>query len=352
MRILLILLYREIDLVPLIRLRQIAGHIRSDILPNPAILRTLYGEREVRAGLVFFVAGISDEGGEVHLLSFAKSGIHAERSYLTRGRHTVAEDHISFFGTSVLLHFMPEFTEIRNTVDEVVLTHVRQVLQAALVMRTVIGKSCRLRIRKAVGCVRPRQRMRINRIGASGLVVVEIQALHHVKVFLYLRIGDDGFIYTVYFLLQFRTKTLLTMVNNRVTAYIEPIVTRHRNRVEIHTTVCQRFLASCAQTIYYGIGILSGRHTRLFRHVQEVICLCNGVFTCIVCLRLGVIGVPLAWGIPAAAPDHRVLTGVIPSGRGPVIIPHIVAQERLRVLPFLDIVIVITLLCLQKQAVI
>ena len=110
-RIFLIHLDREIDLVPLVGLRQITGHIGGNIFPCGAIQRTLYGEREVRAGLAGFVSGISDEGGEVHLLSFAKGGVQLESGYLSRGRHTVAEDHISVSGTAVLLHLMPILTE-------------------------------------------------------------------------------------------------------------------------------------------------------------------------------------------------------------------------------------------------
>ena len=111
-RIFLIHLDREIDLIPLVGLRQITGHIGSNILPCGAILRTLYREREVRAGLVSpLTSGVSYEGREIHLLSFAKVGIHAERCYLTGRGHTVAEDHISVCGTAVLLHLMPILTE-------------------------------------------------------------------------------------------------------------------------------------------------------------------------------------------------------------------------------------------------
>ena len=149
-RIFLILLYREKDLIPLVGLSQVTCHIRSNIFPYNTIQRTLYSEREVRTGFTCFVTGVSDESGEVHLLTLTERGVEFKCCHLSGGGHTIAEDHISVFCTAVLLHLMPILTKVGNTVDEVVLTHVREVLQPALVMRTVIGQGCRLRIRKSV----------------------------------------------------------------------------------------------------------------------------------------------------------------------------------------------------------
>ena len=72
MRIFLILLYREVYLIPLVGFRQISGQIRGDIFPFGIylVLLTLYGEEEVRTGLITrLVIGITHEGGEVEFLS-------------------------------------------------------------------------------------------------------------------------------------------------------------------------------------------------------------------------------------------------------------------------------------------
>ena len=150
--IFLVHLYREINLIPLVGLSKISCHIRSNIFPCGAIQRTLYSEREVRTGLTCFVTGVSDESGEVHLLTLTERGVEFKCCHLSGGGHTVAEDHISVFGTSVLLHLMPIGTERGDTVDEVILTHVREVRQAALIMRTVIRQRSRPRVRARQRC--------------------------------------------------------------------------------------------------------------------------------------------------------------------------------------------------------
>ena len=212
-------------------------------------------------------------------------------------------------------------------------------------MRTVIGQGSRFGVRKAVGCVRPRQRMRIDRIFRTGFVVVEIQALQHVKVLLYLVIGDDGFA----FLLRFRTKTLLTMINDRISAYIEPVGSGIVTFVfRTHIGRCN---TSCAQTVYHRFGILSGRHTRLCGHTQEVICFSYRIIARIVCLGFGIIGVPSAIGIPSCAPNHGILAGCITRPCIPVIITHVIAEEGFRVFSLLDIFIAIALLGLQQETI-
>ena len=84
--IVLILLYREEDLVPLIRLRNISCQVGGDIFPNVAIHRALHGEEEVRAGLIpALTSGVCHISGEVHLLALAQMGFEGKCGNLTGG---------------------------------------------------------------------------------------------------------------------------------------------------------------------------------------------------------------------------------------------------------------------------
>ena len=219
-----LLLNREVNLIPLIGLCKVAGHVRGNIFPRGIIQGSLHTEQEVRAGLFSLVARVTHVGGEVHLLSLAQLLVQRYGSHLSGGGHTVAEDHVAVGGTAVLLHLVPVRAERRNAVDQVVLTHVRQVRQAVLVVRTVVGQHSRSGISKAVRCIRPRQRVRINGVIGTRLVVVEVQALKYLKVLLNLVVGDNGC--TIF--LQLRTILVSLMVNYHIAADIEHVAAEHR----------------------------------------------------------------------------------------------------------------------------
>ena len=219
-----LLLNREVNLIPLIGLCKVAGHVRGNIFPRGIIQGPLHTEQEVRTGLFGLVARVAHVGGEVHLLSLAQLLVQRYGSHLSGGGHTVAEDHVAVGGTAVLLHLVPVRAERRNAVDQVVLTHVRQVRQAVLVVRTVVGQHSRSGISKAVRCIRPRQRVRINGVIGTRLVVVEVQALKYLKVLLNLVVGDNG----CTFILQLRTILVCTVINYYIAADIEHVAAEHR----------------------------------------------------------------------------------------------------------------------------
>ena len=68
----------------------------------------------------------------------------------------------------MLLHLMPILTERGDAVNEVILTHISEVRQAVLIMRTVIRQCSSSRIGETVGSVRPWERVRINRVFGTG----------------------------------------------------------------------------------------------------------------------------------------------------------------------------------------
>ena len=94
-------------------------------------------------------------------------------------------------------------------------------------VQSVVRQVGRLRIGIAVRGICPRQRVRIDRIFRSRLVVVEVQSLQHVVDLLYLVVGNQGFGNTllVFCLCQGAVLAWL-VVNQLVTADIEHIVTR------------------------------------------------------------------------------------------------------------------------------
>ena len=246
--------------------------------------------------------------------------LQREGSYLTGRRHTVAVDHVSVGSSSVLLHrtpigrdTVPPMTCCRNAVDQSVLTMVREV---GMDVQSVVGQVGSLGVGVAVRSIRPRQRVRIDRIFGSRFVVVEIQAFQHFVVLLYIIVGDQGFgIACLVFRLGQRTVLAGLVVYQLVAAYIEHIFTIRRF-VVIGISYCTGMgttLTLRTQTIIYGIKLLPVGDVFLRRHFQEVVAhgcrvVADGVF-----LGLGVVGVPLAGSIPTAAPDHRVLTLSIPT---------------------------------------
>ena len=254
--------------------------------------------------------------------------LQGEGGYLTGRRHTVAVDHVSVGSSSVLLHrtpigrhTVPPMTCCRNAVDQSVLTMVREV---GMSVQSVVGQVRGLGISIAVRSIRPRQRVRIDRIFRSRLVVVEIQAFQHFVVLLYIIVGDQGFGLTgLVFRLGQRTVLAGPMVYQLVAADIEHIVTIHGGVIACFIRQC--LLTLCAQTIIDGIEFLSVGDVLLHRHFQEVIAhgcrvVADGVF-----LGLGVVGVPFAGSIPTAAPDHRVLTYLVAAPITPVIVTHVIA---------------------------
>ena len=118
---------------------------------------------------------------------------------------------------------MPIGTEVGDSVDEVVLTHVREVGQSGSIMGTVIRQGIGHRVGESVGSIAPRQRIRINRIFLTGFVVVEIQSFEHIETLFDLIIGDECFAFD----LRLRSILLRTVVDDRITAYIEHIIARY-----------------------------------------------------------------------------------------------------------------------------
>ena len=320
---------REIDLAPLTRGLDTSRGIRGDIHPIGSVDRSLHTKGEVRVRFTGLATGVANIAGEEHLLSGAQMRLQREGSYLTGRRHTVAVDHVSVGSSSVLLHrtpigrhTVPPMTCCRNAVDQSVLTMVREV---GMDVQSVVGQVGRLRIRVAVRSIRPRQRVRIDRIFGSRLVVVEIQAFQHFVVLLDIIVGDQGFDITcLVFRLRQRTVLAGLVVYQLIAADIEHICAIHGGVIACFIRQCTLTLR--AQTIIDGIEFLSIGDVLLRRHFQEVVAhgcrvVADGVF-----LGLGVVGVPLAGSIPTAAPDHRVLAGSIPCRNGlvPVIVAHIV----------------------------
>ncbi len=119
---------------------------------------------------------------------------------------------------------MPILTKGGDSVDEVILTHVRQILQTVLIMRTVIRQIGSPRIGETVGSVRPRERVRINRVFGTGFIVIEVQTLQYLEVLLYLVVRYNGFVHAAYFRLEFRTIFIGAMVDDSVAADIEPVI--------------------------------------------------------------------------------------------------------------------------------
>ena len=223
--VIFLLLNREVNLIPLIGLRKVAGHVRGNIFPRGIIQGSLHTEQEVRAGFIStLTARVAHVGGEVHLLSLAQLLVQRYGSHLSGGGHTVAEDHVAVGGTAVLLHLVPVFIRW-NLINQVVLTHVRQVRQTVTIVRTVVGQHSRAGISKAVRCISPRQQVRINGVIGTRLVVVEVQALQHLKVLLNLVVGDNG---CTIIPLLLRTILVCTVVNYHIATDIEHVAAGHR----------------------------------------------------------------------------------------------------------------------------
>ena len=333
---------REIDLIPLIRRLYITCHIGGNIIPCDTIQRTLYGEDEVRTGFLgILVTGVSHIAGEEHLLSGTQVALQRQSGYLTGRCHTVAINHISVSGSTVLLHLMPIGT-IRDTVNQTVLTVVREV---GLFMITIMRQSRCLRISITVRRIGPWQRMRINMVVTTRLDIVEIQTLQYFITILDVLIGNQRFGSIFSRGLYLRSVLIRTMIDDLITTYIEPIVTVN-GYIFGRRTSC--FFTPRTQTIIYGIN----RTSSLGRNFQEILFFRNRMGTKRILLGLWIIGIPKAVGIPAATPDHRVLTtptGCI-FGRThitPVIIVHVVTQQGLRVIILFQVFVTIPLLCLQ-----
>jgi hypothetical protein len=131
---------------------------------------------------------ITDVSREEHLLSRTEDGREREGGHLTGRGHTVAVDHITLRCATMLLHRKP-IGGIADAVDQPVLTVVREV---GLIVTTVMRQISGLGIGISVRSICPRQRMRIDRIIRTRLVIVEVQLLQYLVVLLYLLIRDNG----------------------------------------------------------------------------------------------------------------------------------------------------------------
>ena len=109
-----------------------------------------------------------------------------------------------------------------NTVDQTVLTEVRQV---RLGVQSVMRQGGRLGIGISIGGICPRQRVWIDGIGATGLIVVKIQPLEHLIALLYLIVGNDSFVHPTLLRLLQRTILRRVMINDHIAADIEHICT-------------------------------------------------------------------------------------------------------------------------------
>ena len=203
---------------------------------------------------------------------------------------------------------------VRNTVEQVVLAHVGEVL-GEVVMVTVVGYLRRHRVAETVRRILPWQGVVIDGVVRSRLVVVEVEPLQYLVVLVYLVVGDDGFgdcggLAGCLFLL-FRTVLVWAVVDDRIAADIEPIVAFFGFLIDAGCTC--RLPASCTQTVDHRVGFLTGGDIILGRHVEEVVMGGDRIGTRAVCLRLRAVGVPFALRIPAAAPDHRVFARFGPS---------------------------------------
>ena len=315
---------REVNLSPLVRRSDIAGHVGRDIRPVDVVVRTLYREQEVRLCLSGLVARVAYVAREEQSLSLAEVGLQVECGYLTGRRHTVTINHVSVGRAAVLLHLMP-VGRIRDTVDDAVLTEVWEVgFRVATVVRQIVI----LGIAVAVRGIGPGQRVRIYRIVASGFVVVEVQSLQHLVVLLDIVFRNNSLGLAVVLLLHQWTIHGRVVINHHVAADIKPIVAvSGMLRIRIsYGAGCGRILATGTQAVVDRIGVVSRGNTRASVYAQEVIALGNRQKA----LGIGsfdwIIDIPVGGSIPSDAPDHRILAGVIPSAGFPVVVAQVIAK--------------------------
>ena len=258
---------RNKDLIPSVRRLYIAGHIGRDVFPIRLIRLTLYGESEVRIRFSGLATRVSHIRREEHLLTRTQDGRQRESCYLTGGVHTVAVDHIALGCTAMLLHLIP-IRSIRDAVDQTILTVVREVgLFVTAVMRQIRG----LRIGITVRCIVPRKRVRINGVGRTGFIVIEVQPLQYIILLLDLIVGDQRFGDIIQYRLHSRSVIIRIVIADFVTADVEHTVAFHRfYRSVVRIAGEGRFPTACTQTIINRI------HIALYRHLQEVIVLSDG----------------------------------------------------------------------------